>query len=68
MQRRKIWFLVDLGRTILLWIFGLFASAMVGGMISEYFYGRDGDALGGAIGATTFVFARFWATERKKLT
>jgi hypothetical protein len=57
-----------MARTILLWIIGLLACAMAGSVISGYLYGRDGDVLGGAIGALTFAFARFfWLAERTKV-
>jgi len=53
-------------RIIALWIFGLFASAMVGGMIVDYFYGSSTDIFGAMMGMAAFACGRHWATENRK--
>jgi hypothetical protein len=53
-------------RTIILWICGLFACAMAGGMIVHYFYGETADVFGGLIGMATFACGRLWTTDKRR--
>jgi hypothetical protein len=47
-------------RTFGIWVFGLIASAMIGGMAANYFMGRDMDVFGGLTGMAVFACARLW--------
>jgi hypothetical protein len=47
-------------RTVGIWLFGLIASAMIGGMVAHYFYGTDMDIFGGLTGMAVFACARLW--------
>jgi hypothetical protein len=53
-------------RLVALWISGLFACAMAGGMVAHYFYPWSGDIFGGLIGIAAFVCGRLWTTEKRK--
>jgi hypothetical protein len=47
-------------RTFGIWIFGLLASALIGGMAANYFMGRDMDVFGALTGMAVFACARLW--------
>jgi hypothetical protein len=47
-------------RTFGIWIFGLLASAMIGGMVAHFFLGFDMDVYGGLTGMAVFACARLW--------
>jgi hypothetical protein len=52
-----------MGRTIAIWVFGLLASAMVGGMIATRLappYAHDWDVWGAFAGIFTFICLRLW--------
>ena len=55
-------------RTIALWVFGLFASGMIGGMIANHFgFGQNDTAIfGGLACMAAFACVRLWATEKRK--
>jgi hypothetical protein len=55
-----------MARVIAIWVFGLFASALIGGMIAHYFYGSDVDVFGALAGMAAFACGRIWSTERGK--
>ena len=52
-------------RILALWISGLIAGAMVGGMIFRYLYGDGVDFFGGVTGMAVFVCARLWVTDSR---
>jgi hypothetical protein len=49
-----------MARTIAIWVFGLFASAMIGGMIANYFMGGATDVFGALAGMSAFACVRLW--------
>jgi hypothetical protein len=50
-----------MARVIAIWVFGLFASALIGGMIAHYFYGSDVDVFGALAGMAAFACGRIWS-------
>jgi len=55
-------------RTFGIWLFGLIASAMIGGMIGHYFYGGDFDVFGGLTGMAVFACARLWLASPSQIS
>lgn len=52
-------------RIIVLWMCGLFACSLTGGMIAHYFLGTVMDSFGGFVGAAAFACVRLWTTEKR---
>jgi hypothetical protein len=55
-------------RTTGIWLFGLIASAMIGGMIGHYFYGESMDIFSGLTGMAVFACARLWLASPSRIS
>jgi hypothetical protein len=55
-------------RTLGIWIFGLLASAMIGGMVVHYFMGSDVDVFGSLTGMAVFACARLWLASPARIS
>jgi hypothetical protein len=55
-------------RTFGIWLFGLIASAMIGGMVGHYIYGGDFDVFGGLTGMAVFACARLWLASPPRIS
>jgi hypothetical protein len=55
-------------RTFGIWVFGLLASAMIGGMVAHYFMGTEMDVFGGLTGMAVFACARLWLASPSQKT
>jgi hypothetical protein len=52
-----------MARTIALWVFGLFPSAIVGGYLANQFMSFGSDLFGALAGMSAFACLRLWLTE-----
>jgi hypothetical protein len=55
-------------RTVGIWLFGLLASAMIGGMVAHYFMGTNMDVFGGLTGMAVFACARLWLAAPSQIS
>jgi hypothetical protein len=55
-------------RLIALWVFGLFASAIVGGVLATRYMSYGMELFGAAAAMCAFACARLWSTETRKDT